>query len=487
MVIAVVSYERRNAIARDIANRALGDTELRVADAALDSLGPSRVRFSELTLETRRGMQIALFDLEVPLEFPSVTTDSVSVGRVQVSTGQADVSAPTALTPQVRTVLELPARLPAITISIGALQIDKWPVLRGVVMNVSPEHQRLAFRVERFSVSAKIEVNVGRGYQLDVNAATETEPEAATATATIEADAAETRVRGYIETDGETALLAGQLIDVIPDSLQALSGELVGMLDLVIDRDEPGRVAILAAAASEGELEITAFDREFRGSISTNSPVEFRTTWPGEDWELRAPRSNWFANIGGIEQVPIELSSASCNPGLHCELDVELGPASIALGSLAVDRLQATLPLAIDVDGSVTARLVTAPTWQLTGVTLGALKVGTVIGIGLDNAVAELSNGSLGGSAQRMSANLSNIVFADYALDALAISATDILYNAGTLTGSFRVPENSGRIAWQDYRVRLPGVEGELSAGDQQIDLAFAAQLNDDGGGLTGA
>ncbi len=487
IAIALVTYERRNTIARDLANRVLSETELSVANVALDKLGPRRVSFAVLGLETASGIVITMTDLEVPLEFPSVTPEYVSVGRVHISTDESESAQPTALTPRLTTVLEMSERFPATAVSVSELQVDSLPVLRDAVWNLAPELQRLSFGVGTFTVSAELEAGGRRGHQLQLNVATEAQADAATATAYIELNGDEASIRGYIETDGETALAAGRLFAVIPETLKGLSGELVGMLDLALDQDAPGTASVLAAAASEGELEIAAFDRTLRGSISTNSPVELRTAWPVDDWQLRAPRSSWFADIAGIEKLPIKVSNASCESGVSCELDVELGPASISLGAMSVDRLQATLPLAIDYDDTLKLRLVTTPVWRLTGVNLGSTSIGAIIGIGLSEGEAELSAGALRASAARMTANISNVTTQDYQLDALAITASNMLFDADTLTADLRVPENSGRVAWRDYTVRLPAADAELTANKQQIDMTIDAAIGDGTGTLRGS
>ncbi len=487
IAVALISYQRRNAISRDLANRVLGDTELTVAAVDLDSLGPRRISFAELELVTASGIAITIVDMEVPLEFPSVTPEYASIGRISVSTEAAQTQPGRAMTPALQSILNLPERFPATAVTIQEVTVDDLPGIRNVVWNLAPALQRLAFEIDDFSISAELDASDSRGAQLTAYVATDARTDAAEITAFIETNAEDSRIRGYVETDGETGLALGRLFTLVPDELTGLTGELVGMLDLSLDQDAPGTATILAAAASQGDMTVTTQDRTLRGSVSTNAPAELRTTWPMDGWRLRVPRSNWFVDIPGVEQLPIKLSNASCESGISCELDAELGPASIALGGLSIDRFEATLPLTLDYAETLEMRLDSAPTWRMTGVRLGDAVIRAIIGIGLSDGMAELAPGSFTASASRLSTNLSNLSTKDYQLDALAVAATDLAIANGKLTATLRVPENSGRLTWRDYTIRLPAAEARLTADTQQIDLSLELQTEGGAAELRGS
>lgn len=485
--VVLLTIERRDGIARDLANRMLADTSLTVSNVDLEALGARRVAFAEIVLTTPNGLRIELQNLEAPLEFPSVTPEHVAIGRVVISTGTAGNDPPTAVTPSVRRVRELPSQFPATAVTIGELRIDALPSAHNVVWNLAAGMQRLSFELDGFKVAAELDPPDARGQQLEMSVSTEQRPEAVTATAFIEADDETSGIRAYFEFDGETALALASLLNAAPTGLDSISGDIVAMLDVSFDEESPGHASILTAAATEGELSLSANGRELRGSVSTNSPIEFRTAWPVDGWQLRAPRSSWFTDIAGIEQMPIKITSASCEPGPRCELDVELGPATVRRGELTIERFQATLPLSASFEQALTLELVTAPTWRMTGVTLGDASVGAIIGIGLDGAAAQFDNGEPSLVIDRMSANISNVAANDYQLDALALTATEIAYTAGTLTAKLRVPENSGRVAWDGFRARLPAIDGALTSDMKTIAFDFEANFDDAAGSARGS
>ena len=486
VAVGLLTLDRRNSIARDLANRMLADTNLTVVDVDLEELGARRVAFAEIVLTTTKGLRIELRDLEAPLEFPSVTPEHVAIGSVLVSTGTAGDDPPTAITPSVRLVRDLPGQFPATAVTIDELKIDSLPVARNVVWNLAAGLQRLSLDLDGFEVAAELGVPDARGQQLEMTVSTEERPDAVTATAFIEFDGDTSGIRAYFEFDGETALAMASLLDAAPAELESMSGDIVAMLDASFDDESPGRASILTAAATEGELSLLADGRALRGSVSTNSPIEFRTTWPVDGWQLRAPRSSWFADIAGIEQLPVKITSASCEPGPRCELDVELGPVTVRQGELSIERFQATLPLSASFDDALTLELSTAPTWRMTGVTLGNASVGAIIGIGLDGATARFEDGKPKLSIDRMSTNISNVAANDYQLDAVALTATEIAYAAGTLTAKLRVPENSGRVTWDGYRARLPAIDGALTTDMKTIEVDFEASFDISAGSAQG-
>ena len=476
--VVLLTIERRNSIALDLANRMLADTNLTVAEVDLEEIGARRVAFAEIVLTTTKGLRIELRDLEAPLEFPSVTPEHVAIGSVHITTGTAGDDPPTAITPSVRLVRDLPGQFPATAVTIDELRIDALPVAHNVVWNLAAGLQRLSFNLDGFEVATELGAPDARGQQLEMTASTEERPDAVTATAFIETDVETPGIRAYFEFDGETALAIASLLDAAPAGLESMSGDIVAMLDASFDDESPGQTSILTAAATEGELSLVTNGRALRGSVSTNSPIEFRTTWPADGWQLRAPRSSWFADIAGIEQMPIKITSASCEPDLRCELDVELGPATVRQGELSIERFQVTLPLSAVFDDALTLELVTAPTWRMTGVEFGNVSVGAIIGIGLDGATARLENGEPSLVIDRMSTNISNVAANDYQLDALALTATEIAYTAGTLTATLRVPESSGRVSWDGYRARLPAIDGALTTDLSTIEVDFEASFD---------
>ena len=111
VAIAVI-YQRRDSLARDLANSMLEDSGLSVIDVSLDTLTTSRVVFASLELVLDSGMRLVISDLEAPIAFPSLNPEYVSIRRLEVIPGDEPAD-PSPLTPLARRYLELPSRFPS--------------------------------------------------------------------------------------------------------------------------------------------------------------------------------------------------------------------------------------------------------------------------------------------------------------------------------------------------------------------------------------
>ena len=88
-IVAYVVYERRDSLARDLANSLLGGSGVTIVDVSLDTVTGSRVAFRRLEVELDSGTRLVLEDLAAPLDFPSLAPEYISVGRIVVQPGTA--------------------------------------------------------------------------------------------------------------------------------------------------------------------------------------------------------------------------------------------------------------------------------------------------------------------------------------------------------------------------------------------------------------
>ena len=471
-----IAYQRRDSIARDIANSLLGETNIRIVDVDLDALLASRVTFGHLEIELADGSRLRIEDLNAPLSFPSLQPEYVAIRTLRLRSREP-VGEPKALAPAVRAFFELPRRFPRAALTVETVLIDDYPEIGKLVWNLADELQRLHFSIAGFVVRGEAATIGPASYRTNLAIDAPDRAEALTLDVNVIDEAADLQLSAY--GSANTASFAEPLrgTGFVPNAVHAVDGTLYGSAGLRLDDAKPGSVSIAVKLATDGNLAIRTdlvSDQTIEVNVSPGTPADLRLQYPEGGWTIRAPRSTWTTDLPGLELMQLRLTDLECDEELLCTFDLGAGPAPLTLAELHVERALFTIPVTTTVTAgeSVTAELLRDPSVFLSGIRFGSVALGSVTATRFDGSTFSMGGGGVSGNIDSLSLNLTNLAADGVTADAVSLQLSDIVLQSDEgidLSASMRIPARSGTLAWRDYSLRNPQIDGSLTWNGKRV------------------
>jgi len=485
-VAAYVVYERRDSLARNLANSLLGDSGVTIADVSLDTVTGQRVAFRRLEIVLAGGTRLVMDDLAAPLDFPSLAPEYLSIGRITVHPLPGPDESER-LTPLAQRFLALPESLPSTAVTVHELVYPDAPPLSNLVWTTGEDFQRLGVTVDDLALTVEIERADRASYRVIGVASHPAVADPLNADMAIIDRNGDVQLNAYAGIDLAAWLPVIESRMPIAGVVESLEGTVFAMAQVRLDDEAGGNVGIVLNAATDGQVAVTTAWNDglvVNGRLPLNRPTELRVAWPYSGWALRSPESVWSTEGGDFDSLPLTVNDLDCRSDGPCSLEASIGPGTLSAGGIRVDRVMAELPLSIDRGETTRIEMSRDPAVFLTGVHGESLEIGAISTLGIDNAVAEIGDAGVSISLDRASVDLSTISFGDSRLDALGLRLSDLRYEAGRLTAGFRTPSNGGTLRIGDYSTRLPGTDGELRwTGDT---LEAEARFDSDADRVTG-
>lgn len=485
-VTLTVIYQRRDSIARDIANTMLVDSGLSVIDVSLDTLTTSRVVFDSLELAFESGMRIVVRRLEAPIDFPSLNPEYVSIREIEIIAAAEPADA-SPLTPLARNYLALPSRFPSTAIAIGRIARAGLPALENLVWTTGEEFQRLRFTAGGFTVDADTMRADPVSHRI---ALTVTDRKSALA---LDADVAIIDQAGDVQISAYGALPVSPWLPLVeglgawPAGIGGVTGTLIGMADIRLDSESAGRLEAVLTVATETEIGFEtspAGGARFDVTVPVGRPSELRIEWPEVRWSLRSAESRWSTTIEGLESLPLRISELDCSDEIVCSFDAAIGPGTLNWNGFGIDRVMATLPLRFSTGETPRLETTREPSLFLTGIRHDALSAGSLNTLGFGEVRVEFAEGGVTAAASHLTANLSTIAAGELALNALALRLDNLTIDGEGLSAGFRTPGKAGKLDYQGYAMRLPETSGSLRISGGSVDVG--ARLDTEEGYLDG-
>lgn len=485
-IVAVVIVERRDTLARRLANSMLSDSGVTVVDVSLKTVSGRRVAFNSLEIELQGGTRFIVEDLEAPLAFPSLAPEYLSIGRLQVepSTGPAE---PLRLTPLAQTILGLPERYPRTAITVSRLEHPAIPRVESIVWSTGEDFQRFNLVFQGMSVLLELDRADAVSHRANLTV------EHPDIDAPLQADMAVIDRNGNVQVNAYTSIgladwlpVARQMI-AVPGALDSAEGTVFAMGQINLDSEIGGRVAAVINMATDGEVALqTSIGNDLRinARVPLNRPTEFRFDWPLTEWSLRSSESSWSTDGTVYDSLPVKVNELDCSSEGRCSLEVSVGPGTFAAASLRVDRVMMDLPLTVTLGETTTIEMSRDPSVFLTGVHGERVDFGAVSTLGVGNGIARLDASGFSATLDRVTVDLSTIVSDDNRVDALALRLEDLRYAEGRFDAGFRTPQNAGTWRFGDYSTRLPGTRGRIEWQDDRV--AAGATFVSDADRVTG-
>ena len=472
-IVAYVVYERRDSLARDLANSLLGGSGVTIVDVSLDTVTGSRVAFRRLEVELDSGTRLVLEDLAAPLDFPSLAPEYISVGRIVVQPGTApDEAQP--LTPLARQFLALPDQFPSTALTVRELVYPGAPKLSDLGWSTGESFQRLALTSDDLTLTFEIEQADRSSFRVDGTASHPAVVEPLTADMAIIDRGGDIQLNAYVGIDLAAWLPVIGDRTPLPEAIESADGTLFTMFQVQLDDEAGGRVGIVLNAATDGEIKVKTSIKDglvIAGRLPLNRPTELRIAWPYSGWSLRSPESIWSTEGGDFDSLPLTVNNVDCRSDAACNLEASVGPGTFTAGGLKVDRVMMELPVSIDMAETTRVEMTRDPSVFLTGIHGESLEIGAISTLGVGDAVAELSDSGITIRLDRASIDLSTIAMGENRIDALGFRLSDLHFENGNLAAAFRTPSNGGTLRFNEYSTRLPGTNGRVQWSDDSIEL----------------
>jgi hypothetical protein len=126
LIVAIVANRYRDAIALEVANSALGDTDITVTDVSVRSIRADFVHFDEIVLELASGTTVLIEGVSLPVKLGNFDGSTLHIDRVAILYSDTDTSPPQ-LASALQSYLDAPATLPGGTVAIDELLLPDMP------------------------------------------------------------------------------------------------------------------------------------------------------------------------------------------------------------------------------------------------------------------------------------------------------------------------------------------------------------------------
>jgi hypothetical protein len=151
LITVFVVNRYRDAIALEVANRALGDNDMIVTDVSVESIRADYVRFDEIVLELASGTVVRIEGVSLPVKFLGFAGSTLQIERVTAVTSDADNSPPR-LAESLRAFLDAPAAMPGGTVTVDTLIVTGLPEVHDLTWDADILNPTLRASIGLFDV-----------------------------------------------------------------------------------------------------------------------------------------------------------------------------------------------------------------------------------------------------------------------------------------------------------------------------------------------
>ncbi len=480
VVAAVVAYQRRDSIARDIANAILKDTGATVTHISVESLKPERIRFSRIDLELASGSRIAIRGVAFPLSFPSVRPEHVSIDRVIVSLAEDDRTPPAPYSPMLKTIVELPQSVPSTAVTVAELTLPNTPAITDLVWVSAAGFQRLS--LSAVSVDAAMELS--RIDERRHRAALEAVVSDAGEALSVEFDLADEDDRfaigGSVTFATAPWLPLLRELDTVPAGLETLVAKLAGPLEIALDDPGEGQLTVsatLSAADAVGASYAFEDGTTIGVRIPSTAPVAVVFRYPQPSWVASVEHSEVFVDAYGVAGLPLAISNLECRTGIHCDLDLDADAHAMEAPQVGVDGATLSASLNVTVDEQTIVEVAPGASVVVTELETEALSVQSVSATGASGARVTVTEDAWRLDYERVELAVRGFTDRKGMHASLPATLTGLsISNDKTMRTRIKATAGAGRLRLHELAMASPGIDGRLSLDGDRLRVTIGVE-----------
>ncbi len=430
VIVAMVVQSRRDAIALEIANRVLRDTDFVVRSISVRTLGVDHIELAAIELETPTGTRYDLAGLYFPLNIKGGGARNVTIERLEMSwpdgqpqdTSYADLA---------RTALLLPETLPNTNVRVQRMAIQGVPELSGISWTTSGPDQSFAAEIGGLALDVAARRSSDIGHQVRIAAADGAGTQALLGNLAVTDGDNQLRADGDLHV--ELVLLEPLLrsLEWVPAAVQGMDARIAGAIAVEF-HDENNPVARLQPTLPKGSSMSLRSEDGARIGIALERDMRFDLVleYPSLAWTVDAAQVSGTVRLEDGTRLATTLSDVQCRAGTEC-------------------RLRATASAGPGVWGGMPAKAVRVTTTS-------------------DATIAVTEHG-WSAAVREVRVNVDELRPAKDLLATLdvALSNLETADGLASFTAQFRTTPGSGRLRYKDLELAVPGAEGRIDiAGD---------------------
>jgi hypothetical protein len=336
LITVFVVNRYRDAIALEVANRALGDNDMIVTDVSVESIRADYVRFDEIVLELASGTVVRIEGVSLPVKFLGFAGSTLQIERVTAVTSDADNSPPR-LAESLRAFLDAPAAMPGGTVTVDTLIVTGLPEVHDLTWDADILNPTLRASIGLFDVFLTITPATGDMRRASLRVLSQDDTEAVLLGFHVQEQAPGYGLQGRLTLRLEPLLPIFHALEAIPGEISGLRATVGGTFETRVTDALPISVSVLLDPISALEADYGAGDdTPVHLSITQSGSVGATIEYPSLAWSAATDGAVVLLDAGPLDSLPITLQNPRCQSGLQCDTGVELSLDSMNVGALSI-------------------------------------------------------------------------------------------------------------------------------------------------------
>ena len=337
LLIAVFVVNRyRDTIALEVANKALGDSDIIVTDVSVESIRADYVRFDKIVLELASGTVVQIEGVSLPVKFLGLAGSTLQIESVTAVTSDAD-SNPPRLAESLRTFLDAPAAMPGGTVAVDTLIVTGLPEVHDLTWDVDTLNPTLRASIGDFDVFLTTTPATGAMRRASLRVLTRDDTEAVLLGFDIQEQAPGYHLQGRLTLQLEPLLPVLHALEAVPEDVSGLRATVGGTFETRVTDALPISVSVLLDPLSALEADYGGGDdMPVHLSVTESGSVGATIEYPSLSWSAAADGAVLLVDAGPLDSLPLTLQNPRCQSGLQCESGVDLSLDSMDLGALSI-------------------------------------------------------------------------------------------------------------------------------------------------------
>jgi len=340
LLLAVFVINRyRDAIALEVANKALGDSDMAVTDVSVESIRADYIRFDEIVLELASGTVVQVEGVSLPVKFLGLAGSTLHIDRVTVQPNDADTSSPQ-LASTLQSYLDAPTAMPGGTIAVDELLLPDLPKISDVAWFADMLNPTLRASIEGFDIFLTITPDLNTGYRASLRALLHDNTEAVMFAFRIDPTDTGYALHGKAVLLLESLLPVFHAIGAVPDNITQLVSTISGTFVTRIDDALPITIGSQLDMQSAIQVDYQAAeDSLFHVAVSDAQPINATFEYPSLDWAAISDGATLLISSAGLDTLPVILENGRCQSGIRCNTALRIDLDRVGFGALSIERV----------------------------------------------------------------------------------------------------------------------------------------------------
>ena len=340
LLVAIFVVNRyRDTIALEVANAALGGTDITVTDVSVDSIRADFVRFDEIIVELASGTIVRIDGVSLPVKLRSFAGSTLHIEKITVLRNDSDTSPPR-LGSTLQSYLDAPATMPGGAIAIDSLLLPDMPPISDVAWYADQLNPTLRASIGEFDIFFTVTPDRDAGYRASLRTLLHDNTEALMLAFHIDPVEAGYALHGTTVLQLEPLLPVFHAIGAVPEDITQLMSTVTGTFVSRIDDELPITVGTQLEMQSTIQVDYQATDDfPIHVAITEAQPVNATFEYPSLSWAAVIASTRLTVSDAGIEALPVTLENVRCQSGIQCNAAVRVDLGQTRIGTLSIGGL----------------------------------------------------------------------------------------------------------------------------------------------------